>query len=121
MPDCWARRGWRLQVDLLKSIDGSVSDADLTAFDTGAQVRFLNRVLNVNFNLEMEHECANLIHTWLQPGGHSARLAGNRLNGFPVHCPSQNTWFKPGVNETETQMPFHVPDYYKFHFKAEST
>jgi len=27
-----------------------------------------------------------LIHTWLQPGGYSARLTGNRLNGLPIYA-----------------------------------
>jgi len=25
-----------------------------------------------------------LIHTWLQPGVHAQKIAGNRLNGLPV-------------------------------------
>src|SRR6266516_1662470 len=32
-----------------------------------------------------------------------ARLTGNRLNGLPF-MQSRNTWLKPGVNETKTQM-----------------
>jgi len=77
MPAYWGRRGWRLQVDLLKSIDGSVSDADLSAFDTGAQVRFLNRPICLDSGLVRRTRQAaqvgrlNTEHVLDEPNGNS--------------------------------------------------
>ena len=67
----------------MKDNEGLLIDAVKQTFQSSFMI--------CEFKLEVHRDAQMLIagcliHTWLQPGDYSAKLTGNRLNGFPVHC-----------------------------------